>query len=96
MEAPKFHITHADGNEFDVVVQQPEMSRWDIERAVRGWPAQEDAWNLWSSFVTYKAAIRQARIDPNMPWDTWVDQTVKIELETTVDVDPTQTEVSPG
>jgi len=96
MQAPVFTITlTGQGDPFDVTIQQSEATRWDIERSQRNWPQQEDAWNLWSTFVCWNAARRQGRIPADMTFDAFVDLAERIEFKATEDVDPTQPGATP-
>jgi hypothetical protein len=89
MQDPKF-VVRWDGKEEAVLVQQSDITRWEMQRAINGWPQQEDAWNLWATFVTFNALRRAGKIDGGMPFDVFVDQVEKIQLEGVDQVDPTQ------
>ena len=95
MQDPRFVVKWAGGNEASVKLTQSDSTRWDMERAVRKWPQQEDAWNLWSTFVVWNALRRTQQVEKGMPFDVFVDQVESIVLEGLDEVDPTPPEVTP-
>lgn len=96
MNQPEFTITMTSKDEpFEVTIQQSEATRWDIERAQRRWPPQDEAWNLWSTFVCWNAARRMGRIPADMTFEAFTDLVVRIEFQVADEVDPTQPEVTP-
>lgn len=88
MQDPKFVVTW-DGKEQTVRVQQADITRWEMQRAINNWPEQDTAWNLWATFVTFNALRRAGHIDQGMPFDVFVDQVETIRLEGLDAVDPT-------
>jgi hypothetical protein len=94
MQQPKFVVKWA-GREETVRLQQGDITRWDMQRAVNHWPPQEEAWNLWSTFVCYNGLRRLGLIDQGMPFDVFVDQVEQITLEDIEEVDPTPPEATP-
>lgn len=95
MQMPEFEITMTGKEPFTVTIQQSEATRWDIERSQRKWPAQEEAWNLWATFVAWNAARRMGRIPADMTFEAFTDLVERVEFITSDDVDPTNPEVTP-
>lgn len=89
MQDPKFTVQW-DGKTEEVTVQQADITRWEMQRAVNNWPQQESAWNLWSTFVVFNSLRRNGKVDGGMPFDAFVDQVEKITLEGMDEVNPTQ------
>lgn len=88
MQTAKFTVTW-DGKTETTPVQQSDITRWEMQRAMNGWPEQEDAWNLWATFVSFNSLRRRGVIDQGMPFDVFIDQVEHIALEGTAEVDPT-------
>ena len=85
-----------DGKSLEVTVRNPDMVRWDMTAAKHKWPGMEDAPVLWSTFVTWRAAVREGQYAGT--WEDWSNRDclqVDMEVETDDDADPTQPGAGP-
>lgn len=96
MQQPVFAVTLTGTGVFDVTIQQADATRWDMARAEHGWPAQDEAWNLWSTFVAFNAARRGGKIPSDMRFEVFTDLCERLELKAVDEVDPTLPDPTPG
>lgn len=85
----------ADGKQLEVLVANPDMVRWDMTAHKHKWPSMEEAPVLWSTFVTWRAAVRAGTYAGK--WEDWSERDcLSVDMEVaTEDEDPTQPGAGP-
>lgn len=82
-------VTMDDGSTLEVTVGNPDMLRYDEERAKRGWPASAvDAPILWQTFCAWAALTRHKQLD-GMPWEAFKYAAEDVTVVSAAPVDPT-------
>jgi hypothetical protein len=82
-------VTMDDGTVHEVTVGNPDMLRYDEERAKRGWPATAtDAPILWQTFCAWSALTRRKQLD-GMPWEAFKFAAEDVTVVKAPPVDPT-------
>jgi hypothetical protein len=91
------YVTMADDTEHTVQIRNPELCRWDLVRADKGWPSMEDAPVLWQTFVAWAAMKRAGIYAGEFQAFREVDcMGVEDPDEPGADVDPTPPGLVPG
>lgn len=76
LDTPHVLVTMADGREFDVKTENPDMVFFDLERARRKWPSLQEAPFLWLSYLAYSKLKRTGQLGATAPhFDTWILET---------------------
>lgn len=90
LEVPELEVWLEGGNKpIRVRATQAVQVKWDLERAKRRWPEMGQAQALWSTFVSWAAAVKQGAIEADMPFDVFADRIVKVDLIGSTEADPT-------
>lgn len=88
-------VTMDDGTVHEVTVGNPDMVRYDEERAKRGWGSATDVPMLWQTYCAWAALTRRKQLD-KMPWEAFKIAAEDIEVLKATPVDPTAPAPGPG
>lgn len=78
-----------DGTTHFVLVGNPDMLRYDEERAKRGWPSTAtEAPILWQTFCAWASLTRHKQLD-GMPWEAFKYAAEEVTVNQAPPVDPT-------
>jgi hypothetical protein len=67
----------ADGREYDVQTENPDMVMFDLERAKRKWPSFQDAPFLWLNYLAYSKLKRSGETVGQ--FDAWILTTRSVD-----------------
>lgn len=85
----ELEVTMEDGTVHPVIVGNPDMLRYDEERAKRGWPSTAtEAPILWQTFCAWAALTRHKQLD-GMPWEAFKYAAEEVTVMRAPPVDPT-------
>lgn len=78
LDTPHLLVVMADGTEYDVKTESPDMVYFDLERAKRKWPGIQEAPFLWLSYLAYSKLKRTGAGVP-ATFDAWLPTTSRID-----------------
>ena len=78
LDTPHLRVVMADGTEFEVNTESPDMVYFDLERAKRKWPVIQEAPFLWLSYLAYSKLKRTGEPVPPT-FDAWLPKTSRID-----------------
>lgn len=87
LKNPLIRLVMADGSVHEVQTANPDLLAWDFTYTKHKWPNQMEAPILWFTFITWKAAVRLALIDPATKWDDFKASALECSA---VDTGPTK------
>jgi hypothetical protein len=78
LDTPHIRVTMADGREFDVQTENPDMVLFDLERSKRKWPTFQEAPFLWISYLAYSKLKRSGADIGGDTFDAWLLKTSNV------------------
>lgn len=87
LKMPVFEVRLTGKEPYELAVANGDLVRWDMRRTSEGWPAMDQAHNLWASFICWSAARRTGKFMAS--WEEWIDQVESIDFQAADEVDPT-------
>ena len=90
---PIVHVIMSDGAEWDVQTLNADMLRWEDTAAKHKWPSFTDVPQKWTTFLGWRASIREGHIPQDLKWEEFSENGPRLALSVFVlrqePVDPT-------